>query len=183
MKITKKIVSAAIPISFLLLLALPTFVASIGNTSVLESSKTSKIAIGDSFVIRARGITNSSSDYSDTHTRTRMRITIQTVRIDQRGIRLNVTGGQFYLGHTKYNVADGFGIVGCLKESRFNNTIVFGFRLNMTGPDGELAELFFKGILLPSKKQMHIVAIRGILSLESLDIGLAQRGVIHKIDT
>lgn len=100
--------------------------------------------------------------------------------VNQRGIRLNVDRGRFYVGHTKYTITNGIGIADHFDG--MDGTIVFGFKFSMTGQDGELAEVALRGRILP-QEGLNTILLRGIVSLDSYGLEFSQRGHIQKIDT
>ncbi|MCK4566543.1 MAG: hypothetical protein KAU48_04460, partial [Candidatus Thorarchaeota archaeon] len=76
---------------------------------------------------------------------------------------------------------EGLGIAGRPEEGRFNGTIVFGFRINVTGPNGEEVQLEFRGFVKRTQERGPLLLMQGRLVLDDQVFVFRQIGLIHKI--
>ncbi|MFW9843541.1 MAG: hypothetical protein ACFFEV_03080, partial [Candidatus Thorarchaeota archaeon] len=141
MRITKKSMTLLSALALVFIIASPLMAPTVDAASVLETEAAATASIGDTFEILARGrggytleIEEFEADYL-----TQMNLEFTIIRRGERGVLLEVLDGCFSLNDTTYDFDEGFGIAGRPEQGRFNGTIVFGFRINVTGPNGEVA--------------------------------------------
>ena len=85
------------------------------------------------------------------------------------------------MNDTLFEFDEGLGIAGRPEEGRFNGTIVFGFRINVTGPNGEVAQLEFRGFVKRTQEHGPLLIMQGRLVLDNQVFVFRQIGRIHRI--
>ncbi|MHA1138305.1 MAG: hypothetical protein ACTSSE_17635 [Candidatus Thorarchaeota archaeon] len=184
MKITKKSLTILSALVLVFIIAFPLITTTVDAASVLEKEAAATASIGDTFEILARGrggytledIEEFKADYL-----TNMTLEFTITRRGERGVLLEVLDGSFSLNDTTFGFDEGLGIAGRPEEGRFNGTIVFGFRINVTGPNGEVAQLEFRGIVKRIQEHGPLLIMQGRLVLEDQIFVFRQFGRIHRI--
>ncbi len=183
MKHVKKIVFSIAAMSLLALFLLSLATVPTDAAAVLDSPQVTTANIGNSFSIDAMGEASSYSASSIMRVLTKMHIEFTIVRNATRGVIFQVISGTLILNSTYYVAADGVGLAGRPKDGYLNRTIVFGFRINMTGADGVNIQVAFRGYVDRSDTGKPVLYMRGRITLESSLYNLVQRGRIHKLET
>ena len=184
MKRAKKTLTFLSALALVFIIAFPLMTTTVDAASVLEKEAAATASIGDSFEILARGrggftiedMENFEADYL-----TRMELDFKITRRGERGVLLEVLDGHFSLNDTTFDFDEGLGIAGRPEEGRFNGTIVFGFRINVTGPNGEEAQLEFRGFVKRTQERGPLLLMQGRLVLDDQVFVFRQIGLIHKI--
>ena len=175
------ILTAAASISFLFVL--PLLVTPTDAASVLETTNARGAEIGDAFYIDSRGgaIAN-DSDGNKIRALTKMHIEFTLTRRGLRGVIFEVTSGTFTMNYTQFSFSKGVGVAGRPTEGRFNGTVVFGFKFNMTDPDGRLAEVGLLGKVKRTEEHGPVLVMKGRINLDGLTYSFIQAGKIHRIN-
>jgi len=180
----KKSLTILSTLTLVFIIVFPLMTSTVDAASVLETEAAATASIGDSFEILARGrggftiedMENFEADYL-----TRMELDFKISRRGDRGVLLEVLDGHFSLNDTTFDFDEGLGIAGRPEESKFNGTIVFGFRINVTGPNGEEAQLGFRGFVKRTEERGPLLLIQGRLVLDDQVFVFRQIGIIHRI--
>ena len=183
MKHAAKILTITSALVLVFIVALPMFTAAADAATVLESPAAATASIGDSFQILARGRggfrVENREDFL-TNYKTRMSLEFVIARQGERGVLLEVITGDFALNDTIFTFTDGVGFAGRPQNERLNGTIVFGFRINMTGVQGESAQLEFIGGVRRTENNGPLLFMKGRLSIGEEVFLFAQIGRIHR---
>jgi hypothetical protein len=179
----KKIALALASISLVALIVLPLLVSPVDAAAVLESETTAQASLGDSFYIEARGVAGTRNDDFTSRALIKMYFEFTIIRNGTRGVMFEVQSGYLTINQTRYVMREGFGFAGRPSEGRFNSTIVFGFRFNMTGPDGEDISVGLLGAVIRNRDGRPTLIMRGHIQINDSDFSLVQRGIIHRIQT
>jgi len=159
------------------IVALPMFTATVDAATVLESPAAATASVGDSFEILARGRgglrVENREDFLANY-KTRMSLEFMIARQGERGVLLEVITGDFALNDTIFTFDDGAGFAGRPQNERLNGTIVFGFRINMTGAQGESAQL------RRTENNGPFLFMKGRLTIGEEVFVFAQIGRIHR---
>lgn len=177
----KKIAIAVVTATLLLIIVVPMIAIPADAAAVLESPIVANANIGQSFLIGARGFAQTSSEIDAVVAVTIMHLEFEIVRKGLRGVMFNITSGTFVINETSYVITGGVGIARRITEGPFNGSIGFGFRFNMTGPTGDLAEIGFRGVVLRTEDNGIVLVMRGGIQINSLSFQLAQRGRISRL--
>jgi hypothetical protein len=184
MKVPKKSLTILSAFALVFIIAFPLMTTTVDAASVLEREAAATASIGDTFEILARGrggFTLEDMEDFEANYLTHMDLDFTIARRGERGVLLEVLDGQFSLNDTIFEFDEGIGIAGRPAEGRFNGTLVFGFRINVTGPDGEIAQLEFRGIVKRTLEHGPILVMQGRLVLEDQVFVFRQIGRIHRI--
>ena len=184
MKHAKKSLTILSALALVFIIAFPLMTTTVDAASVLENEAAATASIGDTFEILARGrggytledMENFKAEYL-----TSMALEFTITRRGERGVLLEVLDGKFSLNDTTFAFNEGFGIAGRPEQGRFNGTIIFGFRINVTGSDGEVAQLEFRGIVKRTQEHGPLLIMKGRLVLEGQIFVFRQLGRIHRI--
>jgi hypothetical protein len=183
MKHVKKIVFSITAMSLLALFLLSLATVPTDAAAVLDSPQVTTANIGNSFSIDAMGEAFSYSPSPPVRVLARMHIEFTIIRNATRGVVFNVTSGLLIMNSTDYVATGGLGLAGRLEQGHLNQTLVFGFRINMTEAGGAHIQLAFRGYVDRSVAGTPILYMRGRITLESSLYNLVQRGRIHKLET
>ncbi len=160
-------------------LAIPTDAA-----SVLDTAYAPAASVGDVFSIDAWGEIAAKTDDDDlSRALTEMHLEFELVEKGRRSVRFNILSGYFIINSTRYEVTEGVGFAGVPEEGRFNGTLVFGFRFNMTESGEEIVQIGFLGKVVRTEERGPILLMRGRVLVDDLTYALGQRGRIHRIET
>ena len=185
MKHAKKSLTILSALAFVFIIAFPLMTTTVDAASVLEREAAVTASIGDTFEILARGRGGNTLEDMDEFKAdylTHMDLEFTITRRGERGVLLEVLDGHFSLNDTIFEFDEGgLGIVGRPEEGRFNGTLVFGFRINVTGPDGEVAQLAFRGIVKRTFEHGPLLVMQGRLVQEDQVFVFRQIGRIHRI--
>jgi hypothetical protein len=184
MKHAKKSFTLLSTLALVFIIAFPLMTTTVDAASVLEKEAAAIASIGDTFEILARGrggFTPEDIDAFDADYFTRMELEFTITRRGERGVLLEVHEGSFSLNDTIFEFDDGLGIAGRPEESRFNGTLIFGFKINVTGPNGEVAQLGFRGIVKRTQEHGPLLVMLGRLVLDNQVYVFRQIGRIHRI--
>jgi hypothetical protein len=184
MRITKKSLTLLSALALVFIIAFPLMTSTVDAASVLEKEAAATASIGDTFEILARGrggYTLENMEEFEANYLTNMDLEFTITRRGERGVLLEVLDGSFSLNDTIFEFDEGLGIAGRPEEGRFNGTLVFGFRINVTGPDGEVAQLEFRGIVKRTLEHGPLLVMQGRLVLENQVFVFRQIGRIHRI--
>jgi hypothetical protein len=162
----------------------PIFATTADAVAVLESPATAAANLGVSFEILARGRageapvnrTELEADYV-----TNMTLQFTILGRGDRGIILDVLSGQFSLNSTIYTFDLGRGFAARPVRSELNVTAIFGFRINMTGPDDVQAQLIFLGGIKRTTNHGPVLVMRGRLIVGDQVFVIGQLGRIHRV--
>lgn len=183
MKHAKKLLTLTSALILVFLVAFPSF-ATTDAALVLESPVAATASIGDSFLIHARGRAGlqpeERSDFVANYF-TEMDLEFRILRRGERGVVLEVLGGSFSLNSTAYTFDEGLGVAGKPQNERFNGTdLVFGFRINATGPNGENAELTLLGGVKRNQDIQPILIMKGRVIISDTYFVFGQLGRIQR---
>jgi hypothetical protein len=184
MRITKKSLTLLSALAIVFIIAFPLMTTTVDAASVLETEAAATASIGDTFEILARGrggYTLEDMEEFEVDYLTQMNLEFTITRRGERGVLLKVLDGSFSLNDTTFEFDEGLGIAGRPEEGRFNGTIVFGFRINVTGPNGEVAQLEFRGFVKRTQERGPLLIMQGRLVLEDQIFVFRQVGRIHRI--
>jgi hypothetical protein len=183
MKHARKILIFTAAVSISLLFLLPLLVAPTDAASVLETTNAKGADLGDAFQINARGGAAAKvSDESIIRALTKMRIDFTLARRCQRGVVFEITSGSFTLNDTQFSFFEGIGFAGCPKEGRFNGTVVFSFKCNMTDSEGKLAQVGLLGKVERTEEHGPVLVMKGRIDYDGLTYGFIQAGKIQRIN-
>ena len=181
MQHAKRIAIASMAAVLIGLVALQSFSAPVDAAAILESENRALAAVGQSFSIDARGeIFILREDY-ESRALTKMHFEFTIVRNGSRGVIFEVTSGHLVVNSTRFTISEGVGFAGRPSNGRFNTTIVFGFRMNLTDAIGNPVQVGFLGGVLRNQGSRPILAMRGYTTIGDLRYSLIQRGRIHRI--
>jgi hypothetical protein len=183
MKHATKLLTITSALVLVFIIAFPIFTTTIDAASVLESPAAATASVGDSFEILARGRgglrVENREDFLANY-KTQMNLDFLIARQGGRGVLLEVLAGDFALNDTIFGFDDGIGFAGRPQDERFNGTIVFSFRINMTGPQGEIAQLEFLGRVRRTENNGPFLFMKGRLTIGEVIFVFAQIGRIHR---
>ena len=180
MKRVKELTIAATAISFAFLLALPVFVVPTDAAAVLDAPDAARVEIGDAFVIDARGEGNSRDTSDISRILTKMHLEFEVSDRRERGVIFAITSGSFVANYTQFSLIDGLGAAGRPEEGRFNETVTFIFRLNLTGPEGEVIQIKIFGFVQRTENFGPVLFMRGLVILDGIEYVLSQLGRISR---
>lgn len=181
---TKKSLTILSALALVFIIAFPLMTTTVDAASALENEAAAIANIGNSFEILARGrggYTIEDMEEFEASYFTQMNLTFAITRRGERGVLLEVHDGYFSMNGTTFVFDEGLGIAGRSEEGRFNGTIVFGFRINITGPNGEVAQLAFRGIVKRTQERGPLLIMQGRLILDDQVFVFRQIGRIHRI--
>ncbi len=181
MQHARKITLIAIATVLIGLVTVPAFMTPVDAASILESEVRAQVAIGDSFYIDARGEIFILNEDMESRALTKMHFEFTIVRNGSRGVMFEVNSGYMVVNNTRYTVVDGIGFAGRPSQGRFNSTIVFGFRMNLTDGLGTEIQLSFLGAVYRNANERPVLIMRGNLILNGLEYNLLQRGLIRRM--
>jgi len=184
MKHAKKSLTLLSALALIFIVAFPLMTSTVDAASVLEKEAAATASVGNTFEILARGRGGYTLDKMDefkANFLTHMNLEFTITRRGERGVLLEVLDGHFSLNDTAYDFNRGLGIVARPEEGRFNGTMVFGFRINVTDLDGTVAQLEFRGIVKRTQEHGPILVMQGRLILENQIFVFRQIGRIHRI--
>lgn len=168
--------------SISLLFVLPLLVAPTDAASILETTNARGAELGDAFCIDSRGeAAAKDSDESIIHALIEMRIEFILTRKGQRGVIFEVTSGSFTMNLTKFSFCEGVGFAGRPSEGKFNGTVIFGFKFNMTDSDGRLAKVSLLGKVKRIEAHGPVLVMKGRIEFDGPTYGFIQAGKIHRI--
>lgn len=184
MKHAKKSLTILATLALVFIIAFPLMTTTVDAASALEKEAAAIASIGDTFEILARGrggyILEDMEEFEADYL-TQMDLTFTIARRGERGVLLEVLDGHFSLNDTTFEFDEGLGVAGRPEEGRFNGTLVFGFRINVTGPNGEVAQLAFRGIVKRTQEHGPLLIMQGRLVLDDQVFVFRQIGRIHRI--
>ncbi len=184
MKHAKKLLTLTSAIVIIFLVAFPSFTTT-DAALVLESPAAASASIGDSFLIQARGRagiqTDDREDFQISYL-TKMNLEFRILHRGNRGVVLEVLGGNFSLNSTVYTFEEGLGVAGKPQNERLNGTeLVFGFRINATSPDGNSAEITLLGGVRRNQYIRPILIMKGRIILDDIAYVFGQLGKISRV--
>ncbi len=183
MKHAKKIVLSTMSVSLLVMFLLSLTILPSDAAAILDTPHVAAANTGNSFSIDAMGEALSLNDTDSIRALTKMHIEFTITRNGSRGVMFQVTSGTFVMNYTSFTVIDGIGFAGRPQSGLFNQTLVFGFRINMTDDTGTLMQLAFRGFVDRSENTRPVLSMQGRITFEELQYYLGQRGHIHRIET
>jgi hypothetical protein len=183
MKHAKKLLTLTSAMLLVFLVAFPSF-ATTDAALVLESPVAATASIGDSFFIHARGRVGFQPEERDdfvVNYFAEMDLKFRILGRGERGVVLEVLSGSFSLNSTAFVFDEGLGIAGNPQNERFNGTeLVFGFRINATGPNSENAELAFLGGVKRIQDIRPILIMKGRVIISDTSFVFGQLGRIQR---
>ena len=183
MRHAKKILPLAAAISVLVIVVVSSLAIPTDAASVLDTAHAPAASVGDVFSINAWGEIAARTDDDLSRALTEMHLEFELVEKGQRGVRFTVISGYFIINSTRYEVTEGVGFAGVPEEGRFNGTLVFGFRFNMTEFGEKIDQVGFLGKVVRTEERGPILFMRGRVLIDDLTYALGQRGRIHRIET
>jgi hypothetical protein len=184
MKHARKIFVLTAATAISLLFVLPLMATPTDAASILETTNAKGAEIGAAFCIDSRGQAAAKNDTENIiRALTKMHIEFTLARKGRRGVLFEITYGTFILNSTEFSFSEGLGFAGRPKESRFNNTVVFGFRFNMTDSDGKFAEVGFVGRVKRTEEHGPVLVMKGRMNFNGFTYGFIQAGKIHRMTT
>jgi hypothetical protein len=182
MKHARKILILTAAASISLIFIIPLLVAPTDAYSILDTTNAKGANIGDAFYIDSRG-GGAARDCNENHVRVliKMHIEFTLVRRGLRGVIFEITSGTFTMNLTQLSFSEGMGFAGRPKDSRFNGTVIFGFKFNMTDLDGKMAEVGLIGKVKRTEEYGPVLVMKGRINYDGLTYGFIQAGKIHRI--
>jgi hypothetical protein len=183
MKHATKLLTISSVLVLVFIVAAPMFTVPADAAAVLESPTAATASVGDSFGIVARGRGGPRVEIREdflANYPTQMNLNFLIARQGEHGVILEVLDGEFALNDTTFTFDDGLGFAGRPQDERLNGTIVFGFRINMTGPQGENAQLEFLGRVRRTENNGPFLVMKGRLTIGEVIFVFAQAGRIHR---
>jgi hypothetical protein len=182
MKHTRKAIVLTAAASISLFFVLPLIITPTDAASILETTNARGAEIGDAFYIDSRGraIAN-DSDGKLIRALLKMHIEFTLTRRGRRGVIFEITSGTFTMNYTQFSFSEGVGFAGRPSEGKFNGTIVFGFKFNMTDSDGGLAKVGLLGRVKRTEKHGPVLVMKGRIDFDGLTYGFIQAGKIHRL--
>ena len=179
-----KIISLTSVLVLALTIVTPLLTTNADAAAVLQLPTAAAANIGESFEIMARGRAgcqpSEGEEFQFTYL-TRMTVGFVIEKRGDRGVVLSICVGTFSLNDTLFTVDEGVGFAARPQVGELNVTVVFGFRLNMTGPDGGSASLIFVGGVKRTQRLDPVLIIKGILDMDGTVFMFAQLGKIHRV--
>ena len=169
MKHAKSLTTLASVLVLAFVIANPLLATTADAAAVLDSPSAAAANLGVSFEIVARGRAGvqptPEAAFEGTHSTT---MTLEFVIEERatRGVLLSITRGEISLNGTVFVFDEGVG---------------FGFRINVTGPSGESAELVFLGGVRRTQRVGPLLIMRGQLVAGETVFMLGQLGRIHRV--
>ena len=183
MKHARKVLIFTAAASISLLFILPLLVAPIDAASVLETTNANGAEIGDGFYIDSRGGARANdSEGNLIRALLKMHIEFTLTRKGRRGVIFDVTSGTFTMNFTQFSFSDGIGFAGRPTDGKFNGTVVFGFRFNMTDSTGRIAEVGLLGRVKRTEEHGPVLVMKGRIDFDGLTYGFIQAGKIHRLN-
>jgi hypothetical protein len=183
MRHAKKFLPLAAAISVLVIIVVSSLATPTDAASVLDTAYAPAASIGDVFSINAWGEIAAKTNDDFSRALTEMHLEFELVEKGRRKARFHVLSGYFIINSTRYEVTEGVGFAGVPEDGRFNGTLVFGFRFNMTESGEEIAQVGFLGKVVRTEERGPILFMRGRVLVDDLTYALGQRGRIHRIET
>ncbi len=183
MKHAKKIVLSIAGVSLLAMFLLSLTIVPSDAAAILDTHHTAAANIGNSFSIDAKGEALSLNDNDGIRVLARMHIEFTKVHHGSRGVIFQVTSGTLMMNYTSLTDVDGIGLAGQAQSGLFNQTLVFGFRINMTNDAGLPVRLTFGGFVDRFETFRPILSMQGRITFEDLQYYLSLRGRISRIET
>jgi hypothetical protein len=182
MKHARKAIIFTAAASISLLFGLLLLVAPTDAASILETTNARGAELGDAFYIDSRGEA-AAKDMDERIIRalTKMHIEFILTRKGQRGVIFEVTSGSFTMNFTKFSFSEGVGFAGRPSEDKFNGTVIFGFKFNMTDSDGRVARVGLLGKVKRTEEHGPVLVMKGRIEFDGLTYSFIQAGKIHRI--
>ncbi|UCE09161.1 MAG: hypothetical protein JSW61_09275 [Candidatus Thorarchaeota archaeon] len=181
MKPATKIAVIASSLTLLFLLSFSSFVVTTDAASVLENSERMKVEVGDAFYIDAWGAGSSRDNVEDSRVLTEIHLEFEVSMRGERGVVFNLISGSFVANYSHYILAEGVGAAGRPGQGRFNGTITFVFRFNLTGSLGETVQITLLGGVKRTENRGPVLVMAGSVALDGIDYRLWQMGRIHRL--
>ena len=184
MKHAKSLTTLASVLVLAFVIANPLLATTADAAAVLDSPSAAAANLGVSFEIVARGRAGvqptPEAAFEGTHSTT---MTLEFVIEERatRGVLLSITRGEISLNGTVFVFDEGVGFAARPEVGTLNVTVVFGFRINVTGPSGESAELVFLGGVRRTQRVGPLLIMRGQLVAGETVFMLGQLGRIHRV--
>ena len=183
MKHARKVLVLITAASISLLFVLPLLITPTDAASVLETTNARGAEVGDAFYIDSRGrAAANDSDGNIIRALLKMHIEFSLTRKGRRGVIFEVTSGTVTMNYTQFSFSEGVGFAGRPTEGRFNGTVVFGFKFNMTDSDGGLAEVGLLGKVKRTEEHGPVLVMKGRIDYGGLTYCFIQAGKIHRIN-
>ncbi|MHA1769900.1 MAG: hypothetical protein ACTSV3_08670 [Candidatus Thorarchaeota archaeon] len=180
----KKFVTFVSSLVLMMLVISPIFATTADAAAVLESPVAATANLGQSFEILARGragdLPAERSEFKAIYF-TNMTLRFTIVARGERAVLLDVLGGRFSLNSTVFLFDEGIGFAARPERSDLNVTVVFRFKINMTGPDGVEAQLVLLGGVKRVPGRAPLLIMRGLVTVGSSAYVFRQLGRIHRI--
>jgi hypothetical protein len=184
MKHARKLLVFTAATAISLLFVLPLLATPTDAASVLETTNATGAELGDAFYINSRGRAAAKNDDENIiRALTKMHIKFTLTRKGRRGVLFEITSGTFTLNSTQFSFSEGIGFAGRPMEGQFNDTVIFGFRFNMTESDGTFAEVGLLGRVKRTEEHGPVLVMKGRIIFNGLTYGFIQAGKIQRMNT
>jgi hypothetical protein len=140
-----------------------------------------RVEVGDAFYIDAWGPGTSRDNVEDSRVLTEIHLEFELSMRGERGVVFTLTSGSFVANYSHYILIDGVGAAGRPGQGRFNGTITFVFRFNMTGTNGETVQITLLGGVKRTEDRGPILVMTGSIAMDGIDYRLWQLGRIYKL--
>lgn len=183
MKHAKSIITLISVVLLAIVIADPLLTNTADAAAVLESDSAASANLGKPFRIVARGrafLKPAEGRPNQTFYVTEMSLEFLIQQRGNRGVLLSVSGGELLLNDSLYVFDEGVGFAARPEEGSLIVAVVFGFRINMTGPNGEATILSFVGGIKRTHRAGPVLIMRGSLTMGDTKVMLAQLGRIHQ---
>ncbi|TFF96045.1 hypothetical protein EU546_02210 [Candidatus Thorarchaeota archaeon] len=183
MKHAKTIITLTSVLVLAIVVATPLLTTPADAAAVLDSASAASANISESFSIVARGRAVATPTEDDTRRElylTNMSLTFLIEAKGARGVILSVADGRISLNDSVFTFDEGHGFAARPESGDLNVTVVFGFRINFTGPEGEVAQLSLVGGVKRTWRFGPILIMRGQLTVGDSVFMLGQLGRIHR---
>jgi hypothetical protein len=184
MKHAKFLITLAPVLVLAFVIATPLLTTPADAAAVLQSPSAAAANLGESFEIVARGRAGVQPDQDGTFEvtlSTQMNLEFTIEERATQGVLLSTTQGEIILNDTVFVFDEGVGFAARPEAEALNVTVVFGFRINMTGPNGETAELVLLGGVKRTQRVGPVLIMRGRLVVGETVFVLGQLGRIYRV--
>lgn len=184
MKPTKKAISILSSIVLLSIITLPMLTLSVDAASVLENEDAAIARIGDSFEIIAKGrggFNSNAIEEFQANYKIQMKFNFLIACKGERGVLFESLNGHLSINDTSYTFDNGMGIAGLPTKGKFNDTLVFGFKINLTDSDEQTSQLEFIGRVLRTQNHGPLLLMKGRVTFDGQILVFGVIGRIHRI--
>ncbi len=165
-----------------LLVLIPLAMQPIDAASALEEPTSTLVQVGDLVSLDAKG-KGRLNGKEQVQVLTKMHLELRVSQTAMRRVSFDVLRGCLILNNSHYTVVAGVGIAGRSQHARFNTSVCFIFRINMTGPAGEDVSLTIHGGVKKTQEHGRVLIMRCITNIDGIEYVLWQVGRAHRTQT